>query len=741
MANFSLGDAELTTSVNLDGLRDGLNDAEKTSSEGGNRAGSALGKAMAAGVAAAAVLVVAAVGAVVASAVSYASEQGAAVRGLQASLGIAAEEAERLGDIAEDTFVKGFGESITEATEAIGIVEKRMGMLGELTDDELSGATQNAFRLRDAFGVDIQESVNAASVLMEHFGLTQQQAFDFIAKGFQQGLNSSDDFLDSIGEYSNQFAELDADAGQFFSALQTGMQGGPLGTDKIADLFKETRLRISEETDATREALTAIGIDADLFYAGLRDGSLTGIEAFQQIQGALGMVTDPIAQNTAAIALMGTQWEDLGANAVLAADITAVSLDDMAGATDSLNVQYQSLGHMWEIASRQMLVSIAPLGEGLLQLANMVMPHIMAAIAALQPIIAGLVASIQAAFGWISQYLTQNSGAITGTLTTAWTSIQAAVSSVTAIIQSIVQTVFGIVATFIANHGTEIMATLQMAWDTIVMVIDAAMIIIQQAIIPALAAIVAFIQSHSDTIQAVLSNAWTAIRSVIQAALTLIQGIVKAVLALIQGDFSGAWKIIQDMSAKFVQLLWTAIKAGLDNILLVWTTIWEGLKVFYQGILDSLVGWLYQTLQGMVNALNSFIGTARSAAGGVGSAIIGGITSGIENGVGAIIDAAKRAAMAALNAAKKALGISSPSKKFRAIGVNSGESFGLGIIDSLPQVEMASDALANSATSAALDSINTGSEQNWNVTAHYGYQPEKRMRDDVRMLQLLGSTT
>lgn len=49
----------------------------------------------------------------------------------------------------------------------------------------------------------------------------------------------------------------------------------------------------------------------------------------------------------------------------------------------------------------------------------------------------------------------------------------------------------------------------------------------------------------------------------------------------------------------------------------------------------------------------------------IGSDIIGGIAKGITSGLGAIVDAAKNAAKSALNAAKKWLGIASPSKVMR----------------------------------------------------------------------------
>jgi hypothetical protein len=331
--------------------------------------------------------VIAGFGAAGVAAFSFASEAQQGVNDLQASLGVTRAEAEELGDVAQSVFADNWGSGLSDVNASIITVRQQMR---GLNDEDLSGATASALALRDTFGVDVAESTNAANTLMQQFGLSQQQAFDFITKGFQTGLNASDDFLASIGEYSPQFAGMEADAGQFFSALETGISGGMLGTDKVADLFKETRLRISEETDATREALTAIGINADQFYADLRSGALTGIDAFSQIQDGLRNTVDPIAQNTAAVALMGTQWEDLGAAAVLGVDIGTASIEDMAGATDSLNAKYNNLGAVFEGVRRRALVAIAPIGEELLGVANEIMPQVDAGFTWFEGVLPGL---------------------------------------------------------------------------------------------------------------------------------------------------------------------------------------------------------------------------------------------------------------------------------------------------------------------------------------------------------------
>ena len=63
----------------------------------------------------------------------------------------------------------------------------------------------------------------------------------------------------------------------------------------------------------------------------------------------------------------------------------------------------------------------------------------------------------------------------------------------------------------------------------------------------------------------------------------------------------------------------------------------------------------------------------------MGKAMIEGLAQGIENGGAAVLSAMKGAVMGAVDGAKKALGIASPSKVFTEIGVQTGEGMEIGV--------------------------------------------------------------
>lgn len=81
--------------------------------------------------------------------------------------------------------------------------------------------------------------------------------------------------------------------------------------------------------------------------------------------------------------------------------------------------------------------------------------------------------------------------------------------------------------------------------------------------------------------------------------------------------------------------------------------------------------------------------------GSIGENIIKGIAKGISSAIGWIVDAAKKAARSAFNAAKRLLGIHSPSTLFRdEIGLNMALGMGIGFEDNIP-VQDINSALDN----------------------------------------------
>lgn len=299
-------------------------------------------------------------------AIKSADEFDAANKKAAAALGSTGAEAEKLGATIKSVYRDNFGESIAEVGDIVAKVEGSLRAFNVQGQGDLKGLTEAAFALRDAFEADIDKSINASSVLMKEFGLSGQQASDFIAAGFQKGLNSSDDFLDSVTEYANQFAEGGASASQFFSMMETGLKGGVLGTDKAADAFKEFQVRILDGSDLTSASLAQIGISAEKFTREISSGNVTVADAFQVVQKRLREVESDAVRMQAGVGLIGTQFEDIGKDAVLGIDLAKTSLADLEGSAGKLNEQYNTLGATASGTWRQIVVAAEPIGRALL---------------------------------------------------------------------------------------------------------------------------------------------------------------------------------------------------------------------------------------------------------------------------------------------------------------------------------------------------------------------------------------
>jgi len=285
--------------------------------------------------------------------ITAANEIQSASLKMQASLGLPTEEVERFEDIAKKVYTSGYGEDLAASFEAVTLAQKKFG---DNAEEDIGKVAKQALKLQKIFGDDYQEYLTAASSLTKDFGITSQQAFDFITVGYQKGLNSSGDFLDSIKEYGVQFSSGGANASQFFSVLETGFKEGVLGTDKAADQFKEFRVRIQDGSKATREALSNIGIDNDALQKSLNTGEISVADAFQKIQQAIKSTSDSSVAFQAGVGLFGTQFEDLGNKAGLSLDLTKTKIEDLQGALDKVDTR--SFGSKIESSLRKVRLAI-----------------------------------------------------------------------------------------------------------------------------------------------------------------------------------------------------------------------------------------------------------------------------------------------------------------------------------------------------------------------------------------------
>lgn len=303
-----------------------------------------------------------------------------------ASTGAAGKELEGLRDVMEDVYAANYGDSVADVGDAVAMVNRNMANLDQ---NGLTAATEGALALRDAFEYDVAESTRAAEAIRKNFGSSAEEAFSLIAAGAQNGLDYSGELIDTINEYSSQFAKLGFDADGMFNILQAGADGTAWNLDKVGDAIKEFSIRAIDGSDSTVEAFTSLGYNAENIMATFAAGGEGANKAFFDVINTLMAVDDQVERDALGVALFGTMWEDLGTEAMEAMAGASQAAYDTEGALEKINqVKYNDLDSAIQGIGRQMEVALLPAADAVYQSLMDSMPEITEAMEEESPVIA-----------------------------------------------------------------------------------------------------------------------------------------------------------------------------------------------------------------------------------------------------------------------------------------------------------------------------------------------------------------
>lgn len=258
-----------------------------------------------------------------------------AVNQIGAATGATGKDLEQLGQIAQNVYSHNFGDSLEDVADGISVVRQNTQLMGE----ELQAATEAGFALRDTFGYDLSESARTASALMKNFGIDANKAYNIIATGAQKGADQNGDLLDTLNEYSTQYAALGLSADQFVNGLIAGAEAGVFSIDKVGDAVKEFNIRAKDGSKSTTSAFATLGLKASTTMQAFAKGGDTAQKAFFEVVKALEAMKDPVEKNQTAVALFGTQYEDL----------EKTVLPVLASMEDASKSTYDALGEINEI--------------------------------------------------------------------------------------------------------------------------------------------------------------------------------------------------------------------------------------------------------------------------------------------------------------------------------------------------------------------------------------------------------
>lgn len=295
-----------------------------------------------------------------------------ALAAVQIQTGATAEQMAIYREAMDAVFAGGYGEDMDAVASTMARIAQ---VTGETDPSKLQELTENALTLQDAFDFGAEEQLRAVDQLTTQFGVSAAEAYNLIVQGAQRGLNKNGDLLDVINEYSVHYKNLGYSAEEFFGSLENGTKTGTFSVDKLGDAMKEFGVRVKDTSTTTTDALAALGYSAEevaALQADLLTGGEAAREASEDIYTRLFAMEDAVAQNQAGVALFGTMWEDLGADAIAAITDVNTTLDSTQDAMQEIkDIRMNTTSAQWEQMGRTVQQElIIPLGKDLLPVAK-----------------------------------------------------------------------------------------------------------------------------------------------------------------------------------------------------------------------------------------------------------------------------------------------------------------------------------------------------------------------------------
>ena len=519
------------------------------------------------------------------------NEYNTAINQLSAATGATGDELDALGESVKNIYAQGLGDDFADVADGLAATQQA----SDLTGEALERATAAGFNLRDVFDYDVSESARAASALMKNFGIDAEEAYGLIAVGAQNGADKNGDLLDTLNEYSPQFAALGLSADQFIGTLVEGADAGLFSIDKVGDAVKEFNIRAKDGSDTSREAFESLGLNADKMFAAFAAGGDTAEAAFFDTVEALNSMDDPLARNATGVALFGTQFEDLEAGVLpVLASIETAAYDGAAALQQINDVKYNDLGSAFEAIKRSAEVALLPMASMIANTLTSLAPILSDTFEAIAPVITD---TLNACMPFVQDFLVGMGD-----------TLQAVMPMVTELAASLLPMLSQLVSSFLPP----LLDLAQQLLPPLMQII--------QAILPPLSSILA-------TILPILTQ-------IISTVLPVLVNLINTLLPVITPLLEIALQIINDVITpllppimQLVEALLPPIVSLLDAILPILEPIFAILGPIAD-VLATIVGWIAKVVEWVAGGLDWVVGLFTGGASAPEGYAAGGFTSG-----------------------------------------------------------------------------------------------------------------
>ena len=182
-----------------------------------------------------------------------------------------------------------------------------------LSGSELKAVRNEVQAVAESYDKDFKEVLEAANAMSKQFGISVQESLKLMEDGFAAGADVNGEFLENVKEYPAYFKEAGISASEF-----------------IAITTQANQAEIREMTQATAEALDAIGISSKEAQKALADGSKTTFDIMQEVSEKLAEFPESSSEVGTALAdIFGGPGEDAGLQYILTLKDIDTNLDNV----------------------------------------------------------------------------------------------------------------------------------------------------------------------------------------------------------------------------------------------------------------------------------------------------------------------------------------------------------------------------------------------------------------------------
>lgn len=593
------------------------------------------------------------------------SETENAVTKVNAYFGETGQAAEESANVIKSVYSDGVGESMDSVADAVLMVKKN---LGDLSETDLTNLTQQAITLDELYGIDMNETLRGVNSLMQQYGLTAQEAMDYIVVGTQNGLDKTNELGDNLSEYAGKFSQAGYSASEYFQLLDNGLKNGAYNLDKVNDAINEVTTRLVDGTIG--ESIGSFSTKTQELFTSWQNGGATQKQVIDSIVADIGNCTNQQeALNLAALAF-GTMAEDGNLKFITSLTSVGSTYDSVKGSAQGMFDATTTPMQQMESNTRKLQQALVPLGEKLAELANAILPP--------------LVSVITTIGGWFERLPgpVQNFVIILGALLAAFTALTPVIAAISvamgalnismlpiiAVIAAVAAAIAGIIA-IIQNWGaitqwfgelwntictgigamvdslkawfSNLWTHLQSVWEGICNVVQTAIMLLGSIIQGAIDIITLPFQMIWENCKGIVSSVWEGIKSVVSSAIHAVSSTISSVMGTIKNVISTVWNAISSKVSSVLNAIKTTVSTIFNAVKSVASSVWNGIKSLISSVVDGIKSKVSSVFNGVKSTVTSIFNGIKSTAASVWNGIKDAIIKPVEaakNAVKGIID-------------------------------------------------------------------------------------------------------